>query len=393
MNYSFSLELRFVLMCSKEALSKVDIDFINKKLPSIDYKSLIDLASRHGVMPLIYKTLKTLKENKHLFDNHYTNKILEDTKSIYLRTVQQNMLMSAELIHILKILEREGIDVLVFKGPILSKIAYGDITLRQYGDLDILIKKEDIHRVDEILKSYGYERALSMTPAQEEIWFKYSHDLGLIHKEKDILLEIHWSFLDEDYPLTLELENLWEDTQIVDINGYPIKSFSIENLLIYLCIHGSKHLWERIEWIKDIDMLIRNNKIVWAKVLKKADNTEFEKMIYFGLAISRKLFNTPLPLSIKNKIELSKEIPSLIDFVFDSWVEPKSTPKKTMATLKLLPTPKDKLLYLHKVVLKPTFNEYWFIDLPDNLYFLYYFIRPYLLIKKQFQKGKNQEIS
>ena len=51
------------------------------------------------------------------------------------------MLMSAELIRIMKLLEKNDIKALAFKGPVLSQMVYGDITLRQYVDLDVLIRK------------------------------------------------------------------------------------------------------------------------------------------------------------------------------------------------------------------------------------------------------------
>ena len=80
---------------------------------------------------------------------------------------------------------------------------------------------------------------------------------------------MHWSFLDEDYPMQVDLEDFWNETQEVKLNGHPIPTFSNENLLYYLCIHGSKHLWERIEWINDIDLLVQSNEIWTGKVLFK----------------------------------------------------------------------------------------------------------------------------
>jgi hypothetical protein len=54
--------------------------------------------------------------------------------------------------------------------------------------------------------------------------------------------------------------------------------------------------------------------------------------------------------------------------------------------LKLFPGLKERALYLHKIILKPSFNEYWYIDLPKGLYWGYYLVRPYLLIKKYLTK-------
>ena len=61
--------------------------------------------------------------------------------------VKQNMLMTSELIKVLKILEENNIEAISFKGPVLSQLAYGDVVSRQYCDLDILINIKDFESV------------------------------------------------------------------------------------------------------------------------------------------------------------------------------------------------------------------------------------------------------
>jgi hypothetical protein len=266
-------------------------------------------------------------------------------------------------------------------------MAYGDITLRQFGDLDILIRKKDIYKTDTLLKAEGYQRSLAITPSQEEVYVRLAHDLGLYHPQKGIHFEMHWSFLDEDYPMQVNLESFWTEIQHIDINSCPLPTFRHENLLYYLCIHGSKHLWERLEWIKDIDLLVRNHEINWDVLLQKSKSEGFEKMVLLGFLLSTSLFGTPLPKTVQEQIDSYPELAHVASFILESWQAPKSTFAKTAAMLKLFPGTKEKLLYLHKIILKPSFNEYWYIDLPEGFYWAYYFIRPYLLIKKYFTRA------
>ena len=62
--------------------------------------------------------------------------------------------------------------------------------------------------------------------------------------------------------------------------------------------------------------------------------------------------------------------------------------KKTAAMLKLFPGTKEKLIYLNTILIKPSLNEYWAVDLPKGFYWGYYFIRPYMLLKKYLTKQK-----
>jgi len=313
---------------------------------------------------------------------------LAELKAYYMMNSQKNILMSVELIHIMRLLKNHDIKALAFKGPALAQMTYKDITLRQYVDLDILIKKEDIYKIYNLLKAEGYKRFLDIAPAQEKVYIQYAHDVELIHPKKGIHLEMHWSFLDEDYPMQVNLENFWKESQEIQLNGYPISTFSNENLIVYLSIHGSKHLWESIAWVKDIDLLIRKNEIDWEQVIEKTDGTGFEKMVYLGLFLNASLFNTPLPNTIQKKIAKYPQMKQLSVFIFESWSQPKSIVEKTATMLKFFPGSKEKFIYLHKIIFKPSFNEYQHIDLPKGMYWGYYFVRPYLLLKKYFTADK-----
>ncbi|UPT76862.1 nucleotidyltransferase family protein [Sulfurovum sp. XGS-02] len=385
-------ELSFLIACCQTEPSEEDISCIFSYLNAehLDLNVLINLLNAHGILPLVYKTIKKIVEDdSYLNATHLTlnDEILIELKAHYMSISQRNMLMSAELIRIMKLLEDNGIEALAFKGPTLAQQVYGDITLRQFGDLDVLIKKEDIYKIDDLLQSHGYKRLLTLTPVQEKIWIKYAHDLGLIHSQKGTHFEMHWSFLDEDYPMQLNLDSYWNNLQKIEINGKKIPTFSSENLLVYLCIHGSKHLWERIGWIKDIDLLIKNYEIDWERINEISKNTNFERMIYLGLLLSNELFDTPLPSDINTQIQRVPKIDIVSKFILESWNIPKSTFAKTSAKLKLFTKTKEQIIYLHKVILKPSFNEYWFIDLPKGLYWVYYLVRPYLLLKKYFSKS------
>ena len=381
--HELSDDLKFFIVCCQTEQSDADVAFIEKYIVTLDQQKLTSLAIQHGILPLVYKAIKELSlEN----DSIVPVEFLTELKAHYMRISQRNMLMSAELIRIMKLLEENNIEALAFKGPTLSQMAYGDITLRQYVDLDVLTRKEDIYKIDALLKAQGYERLLHITPTQEKVYMQYAHDLGLIHKQKGIHFEMHWSFLDEDYPMQVDLEDFWKNTQKISINGHDISTFSNENLLYYLCIHGSKHLWERIEWIKDIDLLVRTNEINWEKVMERSESTGFEKMVYLGFSLSASLFSTPLPQIIHDQIAKHQQLNTLSKFVLENWKIPQSTFAKTSAMLKLFPGIKQQVIYLHKIILKPSFNEYWFIDLPKGLYWGYYLVRPYLLIKKYFTK-------
>lgn len=97
--------------------------------------------------------------------------------------VKQNMLMTSELMKVVKILEENNIESISFKGPVLSQLAYGDVVSRQYCDLDILVDENNIDKVCNLLKekNYQFDELLFKKIFENKSIF---HDIT-IYKEKD----------------------------------------------------------------------------------------------------------------------------------------------------------------------------------------------------------------
>ncbi len=378
-------ELQFLINCCQTSPAPEIVTAMRSQLTAVNSVWLMttgQLAHSHGVFPLFHQSLKSYAADL------IPQEILQRLQQQYLDIVRHNMMLSAELIRIMKLLADNNIAALAFKGPTLAQMAYGNIALREYGDLDVLVQKKDIYQVDSLLKTQGYQRYLKLTPSQEKIWFDRAHDLGLYHPDKSVHFEMHWSLMNEDHPIHLEFTEIWDNPNPVTINQQAINTFANEELLIYLCVHGSKHLWERIEWIKDIDLLARSEEIDWNKILEKVKGSDFEIMFFLGLYLSRRLFTTEFPHMITERMAVYKELPNLYDAIIaKKWSDKKSGSlisnlSRTYTMLQLFPYPKMRLLYLHNIFLKPSFNEYWLIDLPESLHWFYYFIRPFMLAKK-----------
>jgi hypothetical protein len=369
---SFSPAIQLIIESCKttQDRSKI-IDLISQ---ISDWDKFIDIAYVHGVFPLVYKTLKD-------YDRYIDQIVLKNMKSYNIDIVKQNMLMSAELIKVMKLLEENNIEAIAFKGPALAQMAYGDITLRQYCDLDILIKEEDVYKVYKLFKK-DFRRSLHITSAQEKKWFKYAHDLGLINKN-GIHIEFHWRMLDSDHPVNLNDIDFFYIKNFITIKNQAIQIISNEEFLVYLCIHGSKHMFERIEWIIDIDKFITSQNINWDKFNKLLDNKNYKRFVELGLYLANFLFDTPINRQISN----DKNISIVKIHIFNLWSNTTvdfNNKNNIKYMLKLFSNYMDKLKYIHKIYLKPTFTEYRYINLPEFLYILYYPVRQYLLMKKYF---------
>jgi hypothetical protein len=380
--------LPLLIACSQAEPSPEDIGLINTFLSTAIasrndtvLSTVVAVASQHGVLPTVYKTLRKLSQEHRLNEEHSTTlqPLIAELKSAYMQIARRNMMMTAELLRIVKLLEQNGIMALPFKGPTLAQLAYGDITLRQFGDLDILIKQADVEMAAELLESSGYQNTLQIPQNQEERWYRRAKDMVLFHPGKQIYVELHWHLLDEDHPVKFDARSVWENPQTVMINGQAIRTFSNESLVCYLGIHGSKHLWERLGWIKDIDQMVRTGAIDWERIHTGGGE---RRMLLLGFYLADDFFRTPLPNRLHRQIDGPVWLSELRGFILGSWNTHGGMFSDTAAMLRLFPTLRMKLRYLHKVIITPSKHEYRFADFPKGLHWLYYIVRLYLLIRK-----------
>src|SRR5438128_6595765 len=110
------------------------------------------------------------------------------------------------------------------------------------------------------------------------------------------MVEIHWAFTPRYLPIPLDLERLWERLESVSLVNTSVRVFPPEDLLLILCIHGSKDLWRRLQWICDIAELIHTYpKLNWERVVAQAKALGSERMLLLGLSLASELLGTPLP--------------------------------------------------------------------------------------------------
>jgi len=384
MSYKINPHLLFLIYCSKTKLNQNEILFITNYLKDnkLSYQQIVQLAYKHGIFPIVYKTIKSLASfDKELLDTSVKFRLH------YFRISKRNMLMSVELINITRLLNHHKINTLSFKGPALSQIAYGDITLRQYADIDILIRKEDRLNMINILEKEGYIPEIVLRDSTKETFFNAVNVIAFYNKSIGIRIEIHWELLSKNYAINWDENILWSNNRSIQINNNKIDILSIELHLLYICVHSAKHLYERIEWICDIDRLIKTNpNIDWIYLVKQAKEMGITRMLYLGLALSKELFELNIPKEIQNSINNDKKIPILINKIIKINYSDTIHQEKSINTLFLLLNMRenyiDKFKLLYKGIITPKFDDFLFFQLPKQIAFLYPLVRIFRLIKK-----------
>ncbi len=161
--------------------------------------------------------------------------------------------LTAEMFRLLEHFAALGIEVLVTKGPVLSVRCYGDPGMRQYGDVDLIVRDKDIQRSTEAMIALGYAPKVPVTAIQAK---KSPGEYVFRKPNAQVLIEFHTERTFRYHPRPLQVENLFQRRALVTIDGRDVPALCLEDELILICIHGAKHFWERLMWIADVAALI-----------------------------------------------------------------------------------------------------------------------------------------
>lgn len=374
-------EIQFLINCCKTNPAASDIEQIRAHISKLSNQQLSEmstLAHAHGTFPLVYHSIQT--HTADLLPKETQAELKQQNMSI----VMQNMHMTAELIRIIKLFKDNDIEARAFKGPSLAQLAYDDITLRQFCDLDILIKKQDIAKSIALLKDDKYIPEITLTDKTREMFFLCVNVIGL---EKSIRIEIHWELVSKNYAIDWKEAELWKNNDTISINGHTIPVLLYNTHLLYLCAHGSKHLFARLEWVCDIDRFIRSNPtLAWQSLIEDAQTKGIERMLFLGLYLCHKLLALALPKNISTQIKKDPAIEKLGNQIIKMHFTTATPQGISYGTFGLLWQMReklsDRLRFAYRAMLAPQFDDFKYIELPKQLASMYSVIRIFRLLKK-----------
>lgn len=344
----------------------------------IDWQYLEQTADRHGLLPLLYRNLSTACAEKipRTRLNHLQDRFRKNTIS--------NLLLTAEMRSILNLFESHGINAIPFKGPTLALVAYKDIALRQFHDVDLLLRREDVLKAKALLVARSYRPDYKLTRAQEAAHLKSDCEYNF---KESIYVELQWEIAPRNYSLRINDESLWHRLERVEIEGTSLPALSAEDLLLILCAHGTKHAWTRLSWICDVaELMSTRESLDWSYLIERAVRLGCERMLLLGLFLANDLLGAALPNAVLEKIRADHAVRQLgaqvIEQLFNPAGDSPQVIEHSLFFIRARERLSDRLQCRLRMAFAPTIKDLTFIRLPRALLFLYYLLRPVRLIGK-----------
>ena len=375
-----SFENEFLLCCARTtAAPHIRARLRELAAKSIDWEYLFLLARRHAVVPLIYRQLE--KNASDLVPEEHLRKL----KQNFQENSARNTVLAAELGRLVGLFADFGIEAIPYKGPVLSLFAYGNLSLRRFVDLDVIVKKTDVLKAREILLSEGYTPSYSLSLTQHELLLRTQHNLQFSSDNGRSIVELHWEVAPHLFASSVSAEQIWQNLITIELNGTILKTLSPDDLLFSLCVHGSRHLWEKLSWICDVAELVARHNFKWTVLLERAVAADTERMFLLGLHLAHELLDAPLPDEVKRRRASDEQLKALaadvIEHLFNGTTHIPATSREIFRyNIRVRKTLGARARYL-AYMLRPTDSDVSRHTLPSTMSFVYYLMRPIRLLR------------
>jgi len=347
---------------------------------TLDWEYLLAMAERHCLIPLLHFHLTALTASP------ISPGVMSRLQDASYENTRSSLSLTGELIKVLEFLGANGIRAIPFKGPTLAMRAYGDVGLRQFGDLDVLVPKRDVPQVKKLLVRRGFSPTPALNSAQQAALLKfdcaYNFDNG-----QGVVLDVHWSLVERHSSFAFDPDPFWDRLEPVTIGGKELLTLSTEDLLLILCLHGFTHLWERLGWICDVASLIdQQENIDWRLVMENANKLGLRRILLLGLVLASELLDASLPAEMRLAADGDAVVKRLAHQVEEQLFREHRAPpglfEGAILDLKMRERKRDRLRSGVCLILTPRSYDWMSLSLPESLFFLYYLLRPVRLARK-----------
>ncbi len=286
----------------------------------LNWDEVTQLAIQHGMLPLLFWHLDRVDVSSVPRAAH------DQLRSYFYANKLHNRRLNDRLLNLLYEFDAHGIKAIPFKGPTLAVAAYGDLALRQFGDLDILVPERDCGAAMHVLLSLGFRLKSTAIHVEDEIARLSRCAYSFIHDADDISVDLHWGitaameYPDRAFALPLDAIQVWERLDAIPHAGTQVSGFAPEDLLLILCIHGSKHCWERLGWLCDIAHFMHAYlEMSWGRIRERASRLGCRRMLDLGLLLAHSICHVKLPESVLHQVRTERVVRSLAGVAQRGW--------------------------------------------------------------------------
>lgn len=182
---------------------------------------------------------------------------------------------------------------------------YGDLALRQYQDLHLVVRTEHLLKAVDLFTRRGFRLAQYSYLPNNWRNLGRQHEVTLQAPDKTYFVDLHWQLApDHARAFSLDVEKLWDRTEKLELPHGNVSTLCRGDLFLALCCHGTVHRWSRLKWLLDVaEILCQPERLNWARI-KEMTVGRPAAIASASLAIllARDLLGVPVPAEAENSL-------------------------------------------------------------------------------------------
>ncbi|MBV9477499.1 MAG: nucleotidyltransferase family protein [Acidobacteria bacterium] len=376
-------ELQFLAAAVRAALGTADRGTWPRDL---DANTLVAAAEQHGAIVLLDRVLRS---------SGAPDDVVTRVRTLARSQTERTLVLTRQLRVLLDLFETHGITALPVKGPVLAATAYGHVGMRgASGDLDLILRAADLDRAVAILGDAGYQRVEpAIDEHDHERWESEAHLLPATAAQ-GTLVELHTELIGNFYTAPVDLEAVLARCEPRPLFGRAVPVIAAEDLLLYLCLHGARHMWSRLLWTIDLAALLRAHPAFdWDALVERATAIDARHRVALGLHLAAELFDAPVPADVRRCLSSSPRrlarAAALAVQRMDAASRGEHAPgliARLRCELAVRETHDQRATYLHRQ-LAPNARDRAWLRLPRGLGWLHWMLRPIRLATRYGGRG------
>jgi hypothetical protein len=339
-----------------------------------DWDRVLSMAAHHAVTPMLCRNIC-----QH-FSGFVADRILSELRAIFDHNLRRNLALFGELLRIVEVLRSEAVEAMPIKGPILATAIYGDLALREFCDLDIMVHPRDFPRAKKTLLKAGYHTPIELTTSQERAYLRTGYAHPFSTPDGRISVDVHWQFVPRFFSIDFRTDELWQRSSTMTLGPAAVRSLASDDLLLMLLVHGAKHGWRKLCYVCDIAEFLKSTTPDWARVLKEANRLGIERIVCLGVSLACQLLQAPVPMELAERLRNDGPNASLARRTCRNLAYAEAAPKESplnyaRAMARLRERWLDKARLFCRLAFTPGLGEWSLVRLPSWLFPLYRAVR------------------
>ncbi|HEY1660206.1 MAG TPA: nucleotidyltransferase family protein [Candidatus Sulfotelmatobacter sp.] len=337
----------------------------------VGWDEILRLAERHGASPLMYRNLERFE--REIPAGAFA--VLRERNEINIRKA---LFLTRELFRVLDCLNALGIEAIPYKGIVLSENYYGDMALRQCGDLDLFVRARDMARVKSAMRELGFTARVEIPAEAENDYIAAGYECSFDSPAGKNLLELQWALEPRYYAVDIDMEGLFARAVEVNFAGRQMLTLSVEDSLLVLAIHAAKHVWGRLIWLCDIERILQR-ELDWVGVRNCASGLGVQRILHVTLALAERFFGARVPGAVESDLRNDRVAWKFAEEIAESIAAGVDYETRKVSYFRLMMGLRerrmDRLRFLTRLTFTPGPGEWDAVKLPRILFPFYRVVR------------------